>query len=85
MKHIYNYLLALSTIFIASTSSAQQTTTPSGVELQEIEMLRSGDRLIVEMTMDISQLHVRPNRSLRLMPIVTNGNEIIQLPAVIID
>ena len=85
MKHIYNYLLALSTMFIAATSSAQQATTPSGVELQEIEMLRSGDRLIVEMTMDISQLHVRPNRSLRLMPIVTNGNEIVQLPAVIID
>lgn len=86
MKQIYKYLLALSVAALtAASSSAQQATTPSGVELQNIEMRQSGDRLVVDMIMDMSQLRVRSNRSLRLTPIVTNGNEMVQLPAVIID
>ena len=56
MKQIYKYLLALSVAALtAASSSAQQATTPSGVELQNIEMRQSGDRLVVDMIMDMSQ------------------------------
>lgn len=86
MKQIYKYLLALCTAFAFTTvSEAQTATTPSGVVISNIEMEQSGSRLQVAMTMDMSDVRVRSNRSLRITPIVTNGNEMIQLPAVVID
>lgn len=86
MKQIYKYLLAVcATLAVAATSQAQTAITPSGVMISNVVMEQSGSRLQVAMTMDISDVHVRSNRSLRITPIVTNGSEMIQLPAVVID
>ncbi|MBQ7787080.1 MAG: DUF3868 domain-containing protein [Alistipes sp.] len=86
MKQIYKNLFIVCVAALSiSASQAQNAVTTNGVRISDIEMERSGNHLNVGMTLDMSDLHVRSNRSLQITPIVTNGNEIYQLPAVVID
>lgn len=86
MKQIYKYLIAISILAFASApSSAQDAVTTNGVKISNIEMRQADDRLIVDMIMDMSELRIQSNRSLRITPTITNGQEMIQLPAVVID
>ena len=86
MRHITKYLLALcAAALVAAAAQAQNAVTTNGVGVNGIEMERANGRLNVGMTLDMSDLKVRSNRSLRITPVVTNGNEMLQLPAVMID
>lgn len=86
MKQIYKNLLTVCVAMLCfSASQAQNAVTTNGVKISDIEMERSGNHLNIGMTLDMSDLHVRSNRSLQITPIVTNGKEVYQLPAVIID
>ena len=86
MKQIYKNLFIVCVAALSiSASQAQNAVTTNGVRISDIDMERSGNHLNVGMTLDMSDLHVRSNRSLQITPIVTNGNEIYQLPAVVID
>lgn len=86
MKYIVKYMFAVcASLFAAGASMAQTAVTTNGVGVSDIEMERSGGRLNVGMTLDMSNLKVRSNRSLRITPVVTDGNEMMQLPSVMID
>lgn len=86
MKQIYKNLFIVCVAALSIIASqAQNAVTTNGVRISDIELERSGNHLNVGMTLDMSDLHVRSNRSLQITPIVTNGNEIYQLPAVVID
>ncbi len=86
MKQIYkNLLLVCTALLCISALQAQNAVTTNGVKISNIEMERSGNHLNVGMTLDMSDLHIRSNRSLQITPIVTNGNDMYQLPAVIVD
>ena len=87
MKQIYkNLFTACAALLCFATAQAQNdAVTTNGVIVSNIELERSGNHLDVGMTLDMSDLHIKPNKSLQITPIVTNGNEIYQLPAVVID
>ena len=86
MKHITKYLLlACCTLLFALTSQAQNSVTANGVSVDDITMKQANRRLDIAMVFDMSNLHVRSNRSLRITPLLSDGREMLQLPAVIID
>lgn len=86
MKYIVKYMFAVcALLFAAGAATAQTAVTTNGVGVSDIEMERSGGRLNVGMTLDMSNLKVRSNKSLRITPVVTDGNEMMQLPSVMID
>ena len=86
MKHITKYLfLACCTLLFALSSQAQNSVTANGVSVDNITMKQANGRLDIAMVFDMSNLHVRSNRSLRITPLLSDGREMLQLPAVIID
>ena len=86
MKPIYkNLFTACAALLCVAAAQAQIAVTTNGVKVSNIELEHSGNHLDVGMTLDMSDLHIKPNKSLQITPIVTNGNEIYQLPAVVID
>ena len=86
MKQIYkNLFTACAALLCFAASQAQNAVTTNGVKVSNIELEHSGSHLNVGMTLDMSDLHIKSNKSLQITPIVTNGNEIYQLPAVVID
>ena len=86
MKHITKYLfLACCTLLFALSSQAQNSVTANGVSVDDISMKQANGRLDIAMVFDMSNLHVRSNRSLRITPLLSDGREMLQLPAVIID
>lgn len=86
MKHITKYLLlACCTLLFALTTQAQNSVTANGVSVDDITMKQANGRLDIAMVFDMSNLHVRSNRSLRITPLLSDGREMLQLPAVIID
>ena len=85
MKNFTKYLLTAAAITTLFSVSAQSVTTDNGVGINNINMQQSDSRLNVDMIFDISDLKVRANRSLRITPVVSNGVEMVQLPAVIIE
>ena len=86
MKHITKYLfLACCTLLFALSSQAQNSVTANGVSVDNITIKQANGRLDIAMVFDMSNLHVRSNRSLRITPLLSDGREMLQLPAVIID
>ena len=86
MKHITKYLfLACCTLLFTLPSQAQNSVTANGVSVDDITMKQTNGRLDIAMVFDMSNLHVRSNRSLRITPLLSDGREMLQLPAVIID
>ena len=86
MKQIYKKLFtACAALLCFAASQAQNAVTSNGVKVSNIELEHSGSHLNVGMTLDMSDLHIKSNKSLQITPIVTNGNEIYQLPTVVID
>lgn len=72
MKHITKYLfLACCTLLLATSSTqAQNNVTANGVSVNDITMQQANGRLDIAMTFDMSNLHVRSNRSLRITPLL---------------
>jgi tetratricopeptide (TPR) repeat protein len=53
--------------------------------VSDIKTQQIGNRMDVMMRVDMSQLKIKSNHSLRVTPYLTNGQELIQMPAIIID
>ena len=86
MKQIRKYLLAVGLVCsTAVVAVAQSVITTNGVTVSNIVIEPHAERINVDMLLDMSNLHVRSNYSLQITPILTNGNEMFQLPAVVID
>ena len=84
MKQFYIFILALCLTTLCYHSQAQ-TTTSYGLQISDIEMTRSNNRLDVEFTILIDGVKIRSNQAISITPFVTNGYEMMQLPAVVID
>ena len=84
MKQFYTLLLALCLTTLCYHSQAQ-TATSYGLQISDIEMTRSDNRLDVEFTILIDGVKIRSNQAISITPFVTNGYEMMQLPAVVID
>ncbi|MBQ2037102.1 MAG: DUF3868 domain-containing protein, partial [Alistipes sp.] len=84
MKQFYTLLLALCLTTLCYHSQAQ-TATSYGLQISDIEMTRSNNRLDVEFTILIDGVKIRSNQAISITPFVTNGYEMMQLPAVVID
>lgn len=86
MKHIYFFMVASCFMLLASQQAeAQKTTTNYGLIIEDIEMRHAGNRMEVDFSIFIDGVKIRSNKSMRITPYITNGNELMQLPAVIID
>lgn len=69
----------------SSTLQAQSNTTSYGLQIGDISMAHVANRLEVDFTILIDGVKIRSNQALRITPYVTDGEEMIQLPAVVID
>ena len=85
MKQIYTLFLALCFTTLCGHYSQAQTATSYGLQISDIEMTRNGNRLDVEFAILIDRVKIRSNQAISITPFVTNGYEMIQLPAVVID
>ena len=85
MKRLFKlYFTALATLLLLQ-ANAQIIITDNGLTISEIKTEQINDRMDVSMVVDMSQMRVKSNHSLRVTPYLTNGQEIVQMPAIIID
>ncbi len=86
MKHFYFYLAAILFSLLSITPShAQLMDTNYGLTIGDISYHKTSNRMEVDFTIFIENVKIRPNHSLRITPYLTNGQEMMQLPAVVID
>ena len=86
MKHIYFYLVTtLFSLLSITPSHAQLMDTNYGLTIGNITYHKTNNRMEVDFTIFIELVKIRPNHSLRITPYITNGQEMMQLPAVVID
>ena len=85
MKQLFKlYLVALATL-LTYQANAQISITDNGLKISDIRTEQINNRMDVSMTVDMSQMRVKSNHSLRVTPYLTDGKEIVQMPAIIID
>ena len=85
MKHLVKYLLAMCIAALSIESSTAQIVTANNITVSDIEISHTNNRTYVDITFDLSESHIASNHSLRVTPIISNGTQMIQLPAVVID
>lgn len=86
MKHIYFIMAALCLMISTSEQAkAKKTTTNSGLIIEDITMQHISNRMEVDFAIFIDGVKIRSNHSLCITPYITNGNELLQLPAIYID
>lgn len=85
MKHFIKYLLATTIALIGVDYSSAQNSTASGITISNIDIAHSNNRVYVEMRIDMSNAHIKSNNSLRITPFISDGNQMVQLPAVVAD
>ena len=86
MKQIYTTLLIICFALLGNSyAQAQNTPTSYGIQIGDIDMKHISNRLEVDFSIVIDGVKIRSNQALRITPFVTNGKEMMQLPAVIID
>ncbi|MBR4994903.1 MAG: DUF3868 domain-containing protein [Alistipes sp.] len=86
MKHLSKFLFIVCLMLISLHSTqAQNSVTVNGVAIEDITLTPSGSRLDISMVFDLSNLEIRSNHSLRITPLLSDGREMLQLPAVVVD
>lgn len=85
MKTLIKYIFTIAALLIFKNIEAQIVISDNGIMVSDIKTQHIDNRMDVSMAVDMSQLKIRSNRSLRVTPYLTNGQEIIQMPAIIID
>ena len=86
MKQIYTIILIIGFALLSNThSQAQNRPTSNGLQIDNISMQHINNRLEVDFAILIDGVKIRSNQALCITPYVTNGNEMVQLPAVYID
>ena len=85
MKTLIKQFFTLAALLIFQNIEAQITISDNGIMVSDIKTQQTGNRMDVMMRVDMSQLKIKSNRSLRVTPYLTNGQELIQMPAIIID
>ncbi|MBR1574275.1 MAG: DUF3868 domain-containing protein [Bacteroidales bacterium] len=71
-----NIFLSLSALFLCILGQAQQLT---GFAAQEVELVREGDRLTVNMTLDVSQVRPYSNAAVVLIPTLYAADQAVTL------
>lgn len=79
--------LYISAIFALSLSAPAQSaietrSIPVGVKVSSASLQRHGDFMNVDMSLDLSKLHVESNRAVLLTPSIVNGTDTLRLPAI---
>ena len=85
MKTLIKQFFTLAALLIFQNIEAQIIISDNGIMVSDIKTQQTGNRMDVMMRVDMSQLKIKSNRSLRVTPYLTNGQELIQMPAIIID
>ena len=85
MKHLVKYMLALCIALLSIESSTAQIVTANNITVDDIKITHTNNRTYVDMAFDLSDSHIASNHSLRVTPIISNGVQMIQLPAVVVD
>ena len=85
MKHLVKYLLAMCIAALNIESSTAQIVTANNISVGDINISHTNNRTYVDMTFDMSDSHIASNHSLRITPIISNGVQMVQLPAVVVD
>lgn len=81
MKRILSIALLLAGTLSAASAQAQGET----LRLEKKLVERSGDYLLVDLTFDLSDLHVGSNRSVTYTPLIQRGDSARALPPLIIN
>lgn len=82
MKRIIRILSAAMICATVSLPAAAQSVVGGEAEVQNLKVTRSGDRLDVAMTLDITALNVGGDETLVLVPVLENAGRSVELPAV---
>ncbi|MBR5283083.1 MAG: DUF3868 domain-containing protein [Alistipes sp.] len=85
MKQIYTIFLLLALIFGIRTVHAQESTTSYGLLIDDITLQHTANRLEVDFSILLDGVKIRSNQAIRLTPYLTDGSDMMQLPAVIIN
>lgn len=67
-------------LFAAASLYAQS---PIVVERQSVQ--RSGDNLIVDMSIDISRMELKSNRTVVCTPLIEKGDSLVALPPLVVN
>lgn len=81
MRNRFLYGILAATLL--STALGAQETRTLGVEKQTVQ--RSGDDLVVDLTLDLSALEVPSNRSVTYTPVIRRGDSLRALPPLIVN
>lgn len=85
MKTYIKLLFIATASLLIHSAEAQIVISDNGLRISDISTQQIGNRMDVSMAVDMSQLKIKSNHSLRVTPYLTDGREIIQMPAIIID
>lgn len=85
MKTYIKLLFIAASLLLLHSAEAQIVISDNGLRISDISTQQIGNRMDVSMAVDMSQLKIKSNHSLRVTPYLTDGREIIQMPAIIID
>ena len=77
MKRVLSIIMTLFACLV--TVEAQ---TVEGAKVEGLNIKRSGDNMSVDMSVDFSSLNVQPNRMVVFTPMLVNGCDSLELPAV---
>ena len=80
MKHIVKHLLIVCIATLGIASAIAQTVTTNNITIKDIDISQSGNRVYVDMAIDLSNAHIKSNKSLRITPIIADGNQMNLAP-----
>ena len=70
---------------LALTLSAALTAQTETIHIAEKHIERSGDQLLVDLVIDLSDLSLSPGQSVRYLPIIQRGDSLCTLPPLIVN
>lgn len=86
MKYFIQYAFALGAVVYAPhIAHSQDTIVANDIRISDITMQRASGYLDIGMDMDFTNLKIKPNRSLHITPMLTDGNRYVELPMVVVD
>ena len=82
MRKIFYVIIFLLGISVLAEAQTNKQDVVSGVSVDNLKIERSGEYIIVDMTLDLRQLDVESNRAVLLTPRLVNGRDSLDLQSV---
>ena len=79
---LYNKILAVGLAILAFAPAANASQTRGNIAVQNPALVRDNDKMNVEMTIDFTGLKVRSSGATVVRPMIVNGSDTLDLPAV---